>query len=384
MRKKILFVYYQNIKSGGVAKVLTNLANELVSEGYQIDILFLMSEHDDFYPLDQRIRKHYVDSFSFWTFKVCKFNKKHLRFIPKLNNMNAYIYQLGVNILMDGWLKQNHMKYDLIISCWYKLSCTLAVNRKINRKTIAWEHTNHKVGGVFWNRLKLRYKNFYKIVCLNQDDYSYYKAINPETFVIGNMMDGHIENQTFIPKEKKDNVITMIARLDEDKNVLEFMEIIKEAELPSDWTVQIVGDGPQMAVVKDYIYNNSLSNVFLLGQLDADNVRKILSRSKISCLTSLREGFGVVLIEAMFSSNALIAYNCPSGPSEIVNKQNGFLVPLGDKKEFKEKLKYLMQNPKILDDLMKSSYSESEKWKKNLIIDKWDLLLNEMELKANI
>jgi len=375
MKRKILFVYYQNIKAGGVAKVSVNLANELVNEGYEVDILFLMAEHEDFYPLDIRVKKHYVDSFSFWTFQVCKFNKKYLRFIPKLNNINAYIYQLGVTILMNNWLKKNHTKYDRIISCWYKLSCALAVNKIVNHKTIAWEHTSHTVGGAFWDKLKPYYKNLQKVICLNKDDGGYYQSINPETYIIGNMMDSHIENQDFVTAEAKENLITMIARLDQDKNVLEFLEIIKEADLPADWQVKIIGDGPEMPVLKQYIEDNALSNVFLLGQLDSDNVRAVISKSKINCLTSLREGFGVVLVEAMFSSNALIAYDCPSGPSEIVNEKNGFLIPLGNKNEFRDKLKFLIQDPAALADLMRSSYSESSKWKKSRIIEQWKLLL---------
>jgi glycosyltransferase involved in cell wall biosynthesis len=193
------------------------------------------------------------------------------------------------------------------------------------------------------------------------------------------MMDSPIENQDFVPAEAKENLITMIARLDQDKNVLEFLEIIKEADLPSDWQVNIIGDGPEMPVLKRYVEDNSLSNVFLLGQLDSDNVRAVISKSKINCLTSLREGFGVVLVEAMFSSNALIAYDCPSGPSEIVNEKNGFLIPLRNKNEFKDKLKFLIQNPATLTDLMRSSYSESKNWKKNLIIDQWDFVLNDIK-----
>ena len=375
MEKKLLFIYYQNIKAGGVAKVLANLVNELVNEGYEIDILFLMAEHEDFYPLDSRIKKHYVDSFSYWTWRICIFNKKRLRFIPKLQTINDHIYQLGVTLLMNKWLKENHNKYDNIISCWYKLSCTLALNKNVASKTIAWEHISHQVGGLLYNKLKLKYKNLSKVICLNQDDFSYYRPINPKSTIIGNMMDSSIESQSFIPDQYKDNLITMIARLDEEKNVLEFLEIIKEAKLTKDWQIKIIGDGTQMSVLKNYIGKNSLANVSLLGQLNSDQVKDILSKSKISCLTSLREGFGVVLIEAMFSSNALIAYDCPSGPSEIVNEKNGFLIPLRDKEEFKTKLKYLINNPFFLEGIMKTSFEESNRWKKESIIEKWKTIL---------
>ena len=84
MSPKLLFIYYQNIKAGGVAKVLSNLVNELVNEGYEIDILFLMEKHDDFYPIDPRVKKHYIDSFDYWTWRLCAFNKKTSVLFQKL------------------------------------------------------------------------------------------------------------------------------------------------------------------------------------------------------------------------------------------------------------------------------------------------------------
>ena len=375
MGEKLLFIYYQNIKAGGVAKVLANLVNELVDEGYEIDILFLMSEHNDFYPIDSRVKKHYVDSFAHWAFAICAFNKRRLRFIPKLQAINDYIYQLGVTLLMNKWLKENHKSYDNIISCWYKLSCTLALNKNVNRKTIAWEHTSHEVGGSLYNQLKLKYRNLKNVVVLNQNDLNYYKDITPKTVVIGNMMDEKTEAQDFIPNEQKSNLITMIARLDEEKNVLEFLEIIKESNLPQDWQVKIIGDGNQRKILENYINENFLTHISLEGQLNSEQVKEILFKSKISCLTSLREGFGVVLIEAMFSSNALIAYDCPSGPSEIINSKNGFLIPLRNKQQFQDKLKFLIENPNTLETLMKTSFQDSQNWKKDTIIEKWKNIL---------
>ena len=375
MSPKLLFIYYQNIKAGGVAKVLSNLVNELVNEGYEIDILFMMEKHDDFYPIDPRVKKHYIDSFDYWTWRLCAFNKKNLRFIPKITSLNNYIYQLGVTLLMNQWLKKHHQNYDTIISCWYKLSCTLAINRKVNHKTIAWEHTSHEVGGPLYNRLKKHYCDLNKIIVLNHDDFDFYKSINPKTSIIGNTADYNIENQDFIPNYYKQNLITLIARLDEEKNVLEFLEIIKESALSQDWQVQIVGDGDQRKILQNYINDNALSNVSLQGQLNSEQVKKVLSKSKISCLTSLREGFGVVLIEALFSSNVLIAYDCPSGPAEIVNIENGFLIPLRNKAQFIEKLKFLTNNPATLENMMKSSFQDAQKWKKNHVYEKWKSII---------
>lgn len=370
--KNILFIYYHNIKAGGISKVLANLSNELIKEGHQVEILFLMHPHEDFYPIDGKVSKHYVDAFSYWTFKVCRFNQKYLRFIPKIANINTYIYQLGVTILKNRWLSKNHSRFDKIVSCWYKLSCTLAFNKKVSSKTISWEHTSHQVGGFLWNRLKRYYRNLDSIICLNRKDAEFYKSINPKTIIIGNIMDSTIENQDFIPTGEKENLITMVSRLEPEKNVLEFLQIIKKSHIPEDWRINIIGDGPQLTMLKEFADDSNLYHVSFLGQLSSAEVKDVLSRSKINCLTSLKEGFGMVLIEAMFSSNVLIAYDCPSGPAEIINEKNGFLIPLHDQQRFSDTLDYLVQNPDILESLMMSSYKESQKWKKDRILEQWN------------
>ena len=38
-KKKILLIYYKLFNPGGVARVMTNLANELVEQGYEVEIL---------------------------------------------------------------------------------------------------------------------------------------------------------------------------------------------------------------------------------------------------------------------------------------------------------------------------------------------------------
>jgi len=369
--KKILFIYYQNIKAGGVAKVTTTLMNELVDKGFDIDILFLMKEHQDFYAVDPRIKKHYVNSFSFWTWRLCEFNNKYLKFIPKIQNINTYIYHYGIAVLMNRWLNKNHSQYDTIISCWYKLSCILTFNKKVRRKTISWEHISHLVGGKLWNNLKSRYNHLREVICLNKNDYNYFIKINPKTKVIGNMMDPEFEKLDFKPSVEKENSISLVARLDPEKNILEFLEIIKKTKLPADWKVNIIGQGSQLDLLKNYAETNGLHQVNFLGQVDSEAVRNYMLKSKILCLTSTREGFGVVLVEGLFSSNVLIGYDCPSGPSDIINEQNGYLIPLHNKELFREKLEYLMNNEAVLSKKIESSFEDSKKWKREKIMESW-------------
>lgn len=182
--KKILLIYYKLFKAGGVAKVMTNLANELCEQGYQVDILLMTANTDAFYPLNPSIKIHHVDMFSHWAWDICEFNVRRLKFIPKIHNINTYISHIGVYLLLKSWLYQNYKSYDTIISCWYKLSSLIGViGGEIAKKTIAWEHIYYGVGGFLYaKKLRTNYKKLKSIVCINKPSINYYQKFNQTFF----------------------------------------------------------------------------------------------------------------------------------------------------------------------------------------------------------
>ena len=131
-----------------------------------------------------------------------------------------------------------------------------------------------------------------------------------------------------------------------------------------------MGDGYLKHKLLEKAKKENIKVEFLgIGNIAA--VYELINKSKINCLTSTAEALPTILIQAMFCSNVLIAYDCNYGPSDIINENNVFLIPLGDKQMFREKLEYLMMNENIYNDLNKSSYKESQKWKKDKILEKW-------------
>lgn len=377
-KKSILFVYYKLFKSGGVARVMSNLANELVNQGYQVEILLLSGEQTPFYPLDPRIKIHYVDMFSHWAWDICEFNAKHLKFIPKIKNLNTYISHIGVFLLLKKWLNTHHQRYDTIISCWYKLSCFLAMNPKVAKKTIAWEHTDYNAAGFLYGK-KLRnfYKNLKNIICINSPSIHHYQKFNKNTHFIANIIGEPFESKKEIPLEKKENLISFVGRLDKGKNVMDLLEIFAESNLPNDWKLQIIGEGWEENHLKNFVKENNLEHrILFLGNKNTEEVSQLLDKSKIFGFTSLREGLPTVLIEALFSSNVLISYDCNFGPSDIISEgKNGFLVPLKNKEIFKKHLEKLANNKNLYQELHKNSFISSQQWKKEKILDSWKTIL---------
>ena len=374
--KKILLVYYKLFKPGGVAKVLTNLANSLSEDGYTVEILLLMSKRDHFYPLNSNIKVHNIDTFSHWAWKICEFNVKHLRFIPKIKNFNAYIYHIGVFLMLRNWMRKNHQNYDTIISAWYKLSSFLALNKKASKKTIAWEHVTYETGGIlFKDTLRKYYKNLKGIVCINSPAIEHYKQYN-KTYFIPNIIGEPFENQPEISLENKENLISFVGRLDREKNVISLLEIFKEANLPSDWKLQIIGDGKEKNNLEKFVEENQLKNrVIFHGTKNSYEILELLRKSKIFGFTSLKEALPTVLVEAMFCSNTIISYNCNYGPSDIVKNNSGFLIDVNNKEDFIQKLEMLTNSDEKLEKMMENAFKEAQKWKQNEILKKWQEII---------
>lgn len=376
--KKILFIYYKLFKPGGVTRVLVSLVNELVDKGYNVTLLILVNNKESYYNLDNRVEIISINTFSHWGFTKINVNlNKYFSKLPYRNNIKNYVYDFGQWSMLKDWLHINHHNYDIIISSWYKLSAQIAFNEKVSEKTIAWEHANFEVGGKLWkDLLRKYYKNLKAVICLNTPSLQYYKKINSNTVLIPNIIGEPFESYTLYNNHKKENTLIYVGRLDNDKNVTEIIDIVNGVDLKN-FQLKIIGDGPAKSelIEKINLLENLKNKIHFLGSKTIFEIYNELSKSKIFLFSSKTECLPTVLLEAMFMGNSLIAYNCNYGPSDIVNENNGFLIPMHDKKMFKEKLQYLIDNPQELENLCKSSYEQSKKWKKEKILNQWITIL---------
>lgn len=377
MQKKILFIYYQNVKPGGVARVMINLANELCENGYDISILFLMEGENTFYTVNPKIKIHTVSSFGHWGFnKVNPFIDKYLKKFRYRYNLKKYVYDFGQWNVMNQWLKKNHAQYDTIISCWYKLSSQISVSKAVAAKTFAWEHSNFEVGGKIWGDiLRPKYKNLKGVICINQASVEYYQTLNPNTFLISNLIGEPFESIDKIDFESKKNQLIYVGRLDEDKNVNSIIDVLSKTDL-KDFTFKIIGDGPELENLKKLSRDKNLeSKIIFTGQLPFDQIKRELLHSKIFLFMSKTECLPTVLLESLFCGTSLLSYNCKHGPSDIVNDHNGSLIPMNDKMVFQEKLSELINNSHNLEQLNRGAFEESKFWRKERVLEKWMTLL---------
>lgn len=128
-----------------------------------------------------------------------------------------------------------------------------------------------------------------------------------------------IDNHVFTDVRKKSDFVVITAgRLTDQKGqwhmIKAFAEVIKSHPQAS---LVILGEGKLEAYLNDLILKLHLeNNVFLLGF--QANPYAFLGQADIFAFTSLYEGFGNILIEAMACSLAIVSCDCDSGPRELL------------------------------------------------------------------
>lgn len=149
--------------------------------------------------------------------------------------------------------------------------------------------------------------------------------------------------------KKEDLVITFIGRLVKEKGIIDLLEAIHKLKLQN-FKVFVIGDFHQSErdtstykVIQHYKNN---SNIIFTGALN--NIRDYLYISDIFCLPSYREGMPRSIIEAMAMKNAIIATNIRGCREEVVNGENGYLVPTNAPQYIATKIEILASSPKLL------------------------------------
>ena len=135
----------------------------------------------------------------------------------------------------------------------------------------------------------------------------------------------------------------------------------------------IQGDGPESDNLENLIRSLKLDNYVKLLPFKK-HPYTLIKNAKALILTSKIEGFPMVIIEALHLSTPVVAFNCKSGPSEIIKTGvNGILVE--DQNE--EKLSIALN--KLLDDnfyneIKKNVSIDLDKFSEATIIQKWEAL----------
>ena len=105
----------------------------------------------------------------------------------------------------------------------------------------------------------------------------------------------------------------------------------------------------------------------------------ISHRCTIFVLSSLYEGFSLVLTEAMACGVPVISTDCPYGPSEIIDhEKNGILVPVGDVNTLANAMLRLLRDKQLRSDYALKASTTVNKFSADKICSEYEDLFNHL------
>lgn len=139
--------------------------------------------------------------------------------------------------------------------------------------------------------------------------------------------------------------VLMVGRLASGKgheDLVEAICLLEQREL----SVYLAGEGPLREQIQSIIHDRGLSDtVTMLGY--RDDIGSVMAACDLLALPSYREGTPRVITEAMASGLPVIATEIAGIPEQIVDGENGFLLPPGDVAALRTKLEALVDSPEL-------------------------------------
>ena len=199
-----------------------------------------------------------------------------------------------------------------------------------------------------------------------EDLVALYPNASNKSSVIYNPLAKHIEDYAMtndLRGVEKHDYLLCVGRLEKQKAF--HLAIEAFAKLSSEYPnlrLKIIGKGSLEGDLKQLVSDLEIEHRVDLDGFKNDMIPYYL-HAKATVLTSLYEGFPNVLLESIGLGTPVVAFDCPSGPKEIIiNGSNGYLVKNKCLKDLDDKLRLALNkkwDPSIILNSAKPYYLEN-------------------------
>lgn len=374
----ILFIL-QYYKIGGVQTVTHVLANKFVQEGHNCNVLTLTpSKGEEIYPiLNKKIGVSVIDTHILSPKETIIQLRNFLidKSVDVIINQSGHLYR--TTALIKNASKDLKIKIISVLHNTPSFGLNFRYKHNITGKL---EYYKNII------RLAYFYRKVYKdsdlYILLSDSFISEFENISrlknlKKIRVISNPIT--IDNEDFVYNfERKEKQIIFVGRLEyTQKRIERILNVWSKIQSEyKDWTLTIVGDGPDMLRLKKITANNNIQSVEFVG---FQNPKDFYKKASILLLTSDYEGFPLTVTESMSFGVIPVVYGSYSavydiitdGYSGIISKpNNGF-----DEEDFVNKLKTLLSSESKRKEFSQNALNDSRKYSLNNICEKWRKIL---------
>lgn len=225
---------------------------------------------------------------------------------------------------------------------------------------------NEYLSKLWMNSLVSKLKKLDKFVTLTQEDSSLWTELNNKV-VIPNFVPEYDGEYAKLDTKKA----IAVGRYSWEKGfdlLVDIWNLVNKKH--PDWILNIYGAGDYSSLQEE-ANKKGLEKVFICHPATKDIYSKYIE-SSIFLMTSRYEAHPLVLLEAMSVGLPPVAFACPCGPRDIINKgENGILVEMGDLYNYAEGVCELIENNQKRIIIAKNAIKKTKEYPKGTIMKKW-------------
>jgi len=169
--------------------------------------------------------------------------------------------------------------------------------------------------------------------------------------------------------------ILAVGRLHRQKGYPYLLKAFSLIEKDIEEKLLIIGTGEEENQLRKLAEKLGIESHVLFGGFQK-NPFKYMKHASLFVLSSLWEGLPNVLLEAMACGTAVIATDCPSGPSEIITSgKNGILVPTEDEQALAEAIRILLKDERLRTRYALEGRKRAEDFRMEIILQRYEDIL---------
>lgn len=379
----ILFLHRNWPSFGGGETVTKCLARELIRRGHNVCVAFFrhtVKEGDSINP-DEHIRAFCLENVPFdensseYFIKksIARDVKKRILAIVEKERIDLVINQWWPVEFLDGVREKKDVK---VIKCLHmdpaarknlngvkNIVFFRNIYRFLEKKKHIWECDKYVKNSDMLVFLAESFMNYY---CEN----TLLKDVKHKINYVNNPLVYDSDFEEYDIGRKTKTLLFVGRLLEKHKQVTKILYAWKKIySMHKDWSLQIVGDGPDRLLYEKMSRELGLNNVSFEG---FKNPLPYYQRASIFLMSSAYEGWGMTLVESMQNGTVPVVMNTFSALCDIIQSgENGVVVPPVDE-QFVNAIDFLIRDDESRNRMARKGLATCKRYSVENIVDEWE------------
>ena len=363
---KLLF-YIHGLSGGGAERVMVTLMNSFIEQNHQVRVVYTESIEEPVYQLDNRIEQVYMQMEC--PMKSSSIPTKIFKRIWKYPAIRKQAKLFKPDFVISFLKAQNNDVLAALLGT--RIPVIIGDHTNVDRK-YPWRTSFLST---------ILYPSAAGVTMLTMRDYNRWKNKYKHVY--------YVPNPCYIKQKNKDvirkKIVLGVGRVNQ-WGIKGFDNLIKAwskiYDKHPDWKCQIAGaySDNVLSNIRNEVGDKAFSNVEFIGF--RSDIHDYMESCEVFCLSSRIEGMPMVLLEALNLGCACVAFDCVTGPAEMIEDGiTGLLVKNQDVNELAIKLDKIITDEKLRNMFHKNAPMSVDRFSTENVLNMWYQMFNDLKKK---